>query len=105
MSDQSTTDGHALPLLARLKSDWLALLAMLALVAITRGIWLGDPVAEYPEWDHRAGRYRPGWTQVHEIVPRGASTGADTSNDLTRHLLLPCRRQKPAFGLGPKRHA
>ena len=66
---------------------------------------LGEPVAEYPEWDHRIGRYRPGWTQVHEVAPQGASTGADTSDHLTRQLLRPCRRQKPAYGLGPRRHA
>lgn len=61
---------------------------------------LGEPVARYPEWDHRIGRYRPDWVTVHEH--HGAAAAAPSLHDDPglRPLLRQSRRWRPAWGRG-----
>lgn len=64
---------------------------------------LGEPVADYPEWDHRIGRYRLRWTQVHEVLLQGIARAPVATDAATQRLVHRCRRRLPAFGLGPER--
>lgn len=61
---------------------------------------LGEPVARYPEWDHRIGRYRPDWVTVHEmhILAGAAPSGPDDAG--VGALLRQSRRWRPALGRG-----
>ena len=66
-------------------------------------VWvLGEPVARYPEWDHRIGRYRPDWVTVHEH-PWPATTTANAPGPdaaAVRQLLHRTRRRQLTSGRG-----
>jgi nitric oxide reductase NorD protein len=61
---------------------------------------LNEPVARYPEWDHRIGRYRPDWVTVYEH--HWPADAAPSLRDDPGHwpLLRQSRRWRPALGRG-----
>ena len=63
---------------------------------------LEQPVAVYPEWDHRIGRYRPAWVQVHEHhwPPARTATSAPAA---VQRLVRQSQRHRTALGRGPGR--
>lgn len=65
---------------------------------------LGDPVARYPEWDLRIGRYRPDWVTVYEHHWPGAAASAPEAPTV-RQLLRQAARRRLAPGRGLQRDA
>lgn len=62
---------------------------------------LGEPVARYPEWDHRIGRYRPDWVTVYEHHWSADATAGRRHDPYARPLRLRQRRWlPPALGRG-----
>jgi len=64
---------------------------------------LEQAVAVYPEWDHRIGRYRPAWVQVHEHRWPAAPTQAGSPAPAVQRLVRQSQRHQSAQGPGPGR--
>jgi Mg-chelatase subunit ChlD len=64
---------------------------------------LEQPVATYPEWDHRIGHYRPAWVQVHEHRWSAELVNRNVSAAAVQRLVRQSLRQQPALGRGPGR--
>jgi Mg-chelatase subunit ChlD len=65
---------------------------------------LETPVAEYPEWDHRIGRYRPRWVHVHELILRSQTSSPTLANSAPNRLVRLSQRLISQAGLGTERH-
>lgn len=64
---------------------------------------LEQPVARYPEWDHRIGRYRPAWVQVHEHRWQATAMNHNVSLAAVQRLVRQSQRHRPALGRGSGR--
>ncbi len=64
---------------------------------------LEQPVATYPEWDHRIGRYRPDWVQVYEHRWQATAVNHKVSVVAVQRLVRQSQRHQPALGRGPGR--
>ncbi|MCU0764393.1 MAG: VWA domain-containing protein [Hydrogenophaga sp.] len=64
---------------------------------------LGEPVARYPEWDLRLGRYRPDWVTVYEHHWPSLADAPGPDSATVRQLVHQARRRRHAFGRGHQR--
>jgi hypothetical protein len=65
---------------------------------------LDTPVAEYPEWDHRIGRYRPRWAHVHEVICHNEANASTMANEAAQTLVHQSQRLMHQAGLRMERH-